>query len=156
MIRFYVFILAGTCFNCRYLGIILNFNLCDSLDMVRATGALNRSFGFLFRKFNSLSIDVFYRLFLIHCTSFYASELWFDRYKCRHHFIKAAVSYHYSLNKILGIPKYFRNHFICDVFNAFVFEHFINFKYINFLFWLVKCRSFFLQSTDIISTILDY
>ena len=50
-------------FNCRYLGIILNFNLCDSLDMVRTTGAFNRRFGFLFRKFNSLSIDVFYRLF---------------------------------------------------------------------------------------------
>ena len=53
-------------FNCRYLGIILNINLCDSLDMVRATGAFNSSFGFLFRKFNSLSIDVF----LIHCTCF--------------------------------------------------------------------------------------
>ena len=39
-------------FNCRYLGIILNFNLCDSLDMARATGAFNRSFEFLFRKFN--------------------------------------------------------------------------------------------------------
>ena len=95
-------------FNCRYLGIILNFNLCDSLDMVRATGAFNSSFGFLFRKFTSLSIDVFYRLFLIHCTSFYASELWFNRYKCRHHFNKAAVSY-------------FGDHFIGDVFNAFTF-----------------------------------
>ena len=104
MIRFYVFILTIFSWNVflivGILGIILNFTLCDSLDMVRATGSFNRSFGFLFRKFNSLSIGIFYKLFLIHCTSFYASELWFDRYKCRHHFNKAAVSYHYSLKKI--------------------------------------------------------
>ena len=55
---------------------------------------------------------------------------------------KRHVLYHYSLKKkILGVPKYFSNYFICDVFNAFTFEHFINFKCINFLFWQVKCRS---------------
>ena len=44
-------------------------------------------------------------------------------------------SYHYAFKKILGIPKYFSNHFICDIFSALTYEHFINFKCIRFLFY---------------------
>ena len=100
---------------------------------------------------------------IIHSTSIYASELWFDRYRCRHHFNKAAVSYHYSLRKILGIPKYFSNHFNFDIFNAFNFEHFINFKCIKFLFWLVKCRSpclavhrYYFHNFILLNSFIDY
>ena len=105
-------ILLKRVFNFKYLGIILNYNLNDSLDIERSTGSFNRSFGFLFRKFNSVSIEIFYKLFSIYCILFYGSELWLDRSKCKYIFNKAAVSYHYAFKKILGGPKYFSKHFI--------------------------------------------
>ena len=128
-------------FHFKCLCIILNCNSNDSLDIERSTGSLNRSFVFLFRKFNSVSIEIFYKLFSIYCTSFYGSELWLDRSKCKYNFNKAAVSYHYVFKKILGVPKYFSNYFICDIFSILTYEHFINFKCIRFLFWLDNCNS---------------
>ena len=51
------------------------------------------------------------------------------------------MSYHYAFKKILGVPKYFSNHFICDIFSALTYTHLINFKCIRFLFWLDNCNS---------------
>ena len=39
---------------------------------------------------------------------------------------------------MLGFPKFYSNHFTCNVLNAFIFEHFKNVKCIRFLFWLYK------------------
>ena len=49
-------ILLKRVFNFNYLGIILNYNLNDSLDIERSTGSFNRSFGFLsfYRSFGFL------------------------------------------------------------------------------------------------------
>jgi hypothetical protein len=103
--------------------------------------AFNRSFDFLFRKFYSVNIDVFYSLFHSFCSSFYGAELWINRSKCSRNFKQLSVSYHAALKKILGVPKVYSNHFTCNVLNVLTFENFINLKCLKFLFWLSKCNS---------------
>ena len=59
-------ILLKRVFNFKYLGIILNYNFNAYLDIERSTGSFNRSFGLLFRKFNSVPIEIIYKLFSIY------------------------------------------------------------------------------------------
>ena len=127
----------------KYLGCILNFDLDDSLHILKGL-SFNKSFGFLFRKFYSLEPGIFYSLFLSFCSSFYGSELWFYRFKCRESFNKLAVSYHCALKKILGLPKFYSNHVACSVLDAYTFKHFINMKILRYAFWLKNCQSLFL------------
>ena len=48
------------------------------------------------------------------------------------------MAYHSALKKILGLPKFYSNHFICGLLNAITFENFINFECIKFIFWLFR------------------
>ena len=145
--------------KCKYLGCILTSDLKDCYDMDRCNISFNKSFGFLFRKFYSVNIDVFYSLFQSYCSSFYGAELWIDRKRCLGNFKQCSVSYHSALKKILGIPKFYSNHFTCNALNTLTFENFINFKCLKFLFWLSKCNSgcfylhkiYFLNSSNYIS-----
>ena len=125
----------------KYLGCVLTSDLNDSLDIDRCNVSFTRSFGFLFRKFNSVNVEVFYSLFESYCNSFYGAELWLDRKKCLKSFKQCGVSYHSALKKILGIPRFYSNHFTCDALNAFTFENFLNLKCLKFLLWLNKCNS---------------
>ena len=56
---------------------------------------------------------------------------------------------HASLKKILKVPRFYSNHFICSILNAFTFENLLNFRQLRFLFWLRKCQSpcFYLHKT---------
>ena len=47
-----------------------------------------------------------------------------------------SIGYHFALKKIFGFPKFYSNHFTCDILNAFTFENFINAKCIKFFIWL--------------------
>ena len=122
----------------KYLGCVLTSDLNDSFDIDRCNVSFTRSFGFLFRKFNSVNVEVFYSLFESYCNSFYGAELWLDRKKCLKSFKQCVVSYHSALKKILGIPRFYSNHFTCDALNAFTFEKFLNLKCLKFLLWLNK------------------
>ena len=44
----------------KYLGCILNFDLDDSLDILKGLSSFNKSFGFLFHKFYSLEPGIFF------------------------------------------------------------------------------------------------
>ena len=57
-------ILENVC-SFKYLGCILNFDLDDSLDILKGLSSFNKSFGFLFRKFYSLEPGIFLFTFLI-------------------------------------------------------------------------------------------
>ena len=127
----------------KYLGCVLTSDLNDSLEIDRCNVSFTRSFGFLFRKFNSVNVENFYSLFESYCNSFYGAELWLDRKKCLKSFKQCGVSYHSALKKILGIPKFYSNHFTCDALNAFTFENFMNLKCLQFLLWLNKCNECF-------------
>ena len=50
--------------------------MCDADDIERSMRSFNKSFGILFLKYYSLDLEPFYSSFLIHCSSFYGSELW--------------------------------------------------------------------------------
>ena len=52
-----------------------------------------------------------------------------------------SVSYHRALKRILGLPSYFSNHYVCNLLETFTFKHFINFRASRFYFWLMKCSS---------------
>ncbi len=69
---YYQFYVANTILNIvdhyKYLGIVLTENLCNVQDIERCTQAFNKSFAMLFRKFNSLSSEVVYQLFLSYCS----------------------------------------------------------------------------------------
>ena len=56
-------------------------------------------------------------------------------------FKQLGVSFHYSLKRILGFPKYFSNHLACEILNSYTFENFINVKILKFFFWMVRCDS---------------
>ena len=124
--------------NFKYLGCLLKSDLYEDFDIDRCKLSFKRSFGFLFRKFYSANLEVFYSLFNSFCSSFYASELRVNRAKCSRNFKDLSIVYHSAFKKMLGFPKFYSNHFTCKVLNAFTFEHFINFKCIRFLFWLYK------------------
>ena len=73
-------ILENVC-SFKYLGCILNFDLDDSLDILKGLSSFNKSFGFLFRKFYSLEPGIFFLFtFLIVRLVFYGSELLFYRF----------------------------------------------------------------------------
>ena len=80
LLKFY---LADTVLNIvedyKYLGVNLKSNLNEGSDMERCVNSFNKSFGFLFRKFNEVDVTTFYQLFLSYCTSFYEAEIWYER-----------------------------------------------------------------------------
>ena len=142
LLKFY---LADTVLNIvedyKYLGVNLKNNLNEWSDMERCVNSFNKSFGFLFRKFNEVDVTTFYQLFLSYCTSFYGAEIWYERDRFKKYFKKISVSYHAALKKILGFNKYISNHFVCDILNCFTFEYFISYKLLKYMRWIVKCRS---------------
>ena len=125
----------------KYLGSILSSDMSETLDMEKCMNAFNKSFGFLFRKFQSVNPSIFYSLFISFCASFYGSELWVDRDKARCTFRKLSVCYHNALKKILGFPRFYGNHFTCSLLNAPTFEHFMTLKVTRFMFWLKRSWS---------------
>ena len=126
--------------NIKYLGCVLNFKLCDDLDIDRCNVSFNRSFVFLSRKFNSVSIDVFYSLFHSYCLSFYGIELWI-KMKSAGNFKAMSISYHATIKRMLGLPKRFSNHFACNFLGILTFEHFLSNMYFRYLSWLFNCNS---------------
>ena len=137
----------------KYLGYILNFDLCEYDDIERTIKSFNRSFGSFNRKFYSVDFNVKYSIFNSLCLSFYGMNLWTNNDRCKGIFKQLAVSYHFALKKMLNLPKYFSNHYVCSILNVLTMENFMNFRILNFYFWLRDCfsecffihRSYFLK-----------
>ena len=91
-------------FYIKYLGCVLNFKLCEDLDIDLSNVSFNRSFVFIFRKFNSVSIDVFCSLFHSYFLSFYGIELWI-KMKSTGNFKVMSISYHAAIKRMLASPK---------------------------------------------------
>ena len=51
------------------------------------------------------------------------------------------VAYHYAIKEMLGLPKYFSNHYACSTLDRLTFEHLMNFRAMRFIFWLNECES---------------
>ena len=71
----------------------------------------------------------------------YGAELWFLRRHCKTTFKHFSVSYHDALKKIANIPRFYNNHFVCDILNVFTFNHCINLKMLKFFIRLKNSNS---------------
>ena len=77
--------------NCRlkfvneklYLGSIISNDKREVLDIKKCMNSFNRKFGFLFRKFCTVDINVLFTLYNSICVSFYGAELWVNIKKLR-------------------------------------------------------------------------
>ena len=128
----------------KYLGCVLSSDLCNVKDMERCRAACNKSFGFLFRIFRSVDLEILHSPFNSFCTSFYGCELWLNRKKCS--FKQVSVSYHAALKEMLQVPRFYINHFVCSIFNALTFENLVNFRTMRFHKWMESCSSQLLQN----------
>ena len=111
-------------FKYKYLGCILSTDLSDKEDIERSFKSFNKSFGCILRKLNSVDTQILYSLFNTSCVSFYGVEMW-NRFYSTKYYRKISVSYHASLKKILKVPRFYSNHFVCSILNAFTFENYL-------------------------------
>ena len=112
----------------KYLGCIFSDDFNDMLDINRCFKSFNKSAGFLLRNyFFYASSEVKYSLFNSFCSSMYGCELWARRKKCSLSLKEFGVSYHAALKKILSLPKFWSNHFVCMQLNTVTFNNLINF-----------------------------
>ena len=88
-----------------------------------------------------LIFKFFLHLFNSFCSSLYGCELWIDRKECARALKEFSVSYHAVLKKILNVPWYFSNHYVCNTLSHFTFEHFINIKLARFMLWIKNSKS---------------
>lgn len=125
----------------KYLGCMLNSRLSEKSELSRIQSSFNNSVGMFLRKFYSVDIRVKLTLFRSLCLSFYGLELINNIKGCSDVFKKCAVSYHMALKRLLGVPRYFSNHYVCNDLNMFTFKHFVNVKVLKFFMWLISSSS---------------
>ena len=53
-----------------------------------------------------------------------------------------SVSYHAVLKKILNVPRYFSNNYVCGILSLFTFQQFINIKLTRFMLWIKNSKSY--------------
>ena len=75
------------------------------------------------------------------CLSMYGLQVFMSKRNCVSDLKKLGVAYHFAVKRLLGLPKYFSNHYACGLLNRFTFEHLMNFRAFRFFFWLSKCAS---------------
>jgi len=125
----------------KYLGIFITYNLCEKDDVIRLRDTFSRSVGMFYRKFFSVDHYLKFKLLNVLCMSFYGSELWLDKLGSVRALKDFAIAYHYAFKKLIGLPKRFSNHLVCNELGVLTFEHLTNWKRIRFLFWLNSCTS---------------
>ena len=146
----------------KYLGIILSS--CGSIvgDIKRAQGVFNRKVGGFIRQFCCVEFGVKMKLFNTICLPIYGSGLWINRNKSRVALKNIGVSYHLALKKLAGCPKYYSNHYTCNLLHSFTFEHWLNFQVLQFYISLIGRDSScflglgrFLRSSSMLRSNLD-
>ena len=118
--------------------------------------SFTKSFGILLRKFYSVDSDILYLLFNSFCASFYGSELCIN-FRIHRSFRHISVSYHNALKKILGLHKFYNNHFVYSIFNTLTFELFKFFwrtKFISCMAGKMQYSPFFTYINHILQDIL--
>jgi len=139
------FTLYGTCVEIvedfSYLGCILNCNLLEKSDLERILKSFNKSVGSFIRKFSNVDIAIKLRLFDTLCMSMYGLELFINNKNSGDTLKKLGIAYHYALKRLLGLPKFYSNHYTCSILAKFTFTHMMNHKMLKFLFWCSESSS---------------
>ena len=127
--------------HCKYLGIILTDRLNNNLDIKKCNNQFLKQFYGMFRKFSYLNSSILSFLFSSYCTSFYGSQLWYNRRGCQNEFRALGVSYHNHIKKMLRIPLYESNHVTCEGAGLPIFKHCINKRTLSFFISLITSNS---------------
>jgi hypothetical protein len=139
------FILKGNKLNIvdeyKYLGIILTSDLCNKEDIKRCETSFLKQFYCIFRKFHFVDHKMFSFLFKSHCGSMYGCELWDNTIHSANEYKSFAVNYHKSIKKFMKVPWRYGNHDICEEAGLPVFNHYVNFRLLSFVFGLMNSRS---------------
>ena len=123
----------------NYLGHIIKYNLNDSEDILHKLKKFYIAFNSTYRKFNKVNLDTLIFLFKSFCNPQYGIPLWncSDIFK-KNEFKTFETAFHYSLKKILNVPKSTGNHTVADIFNILLFKHNVAWIQVKYLFRLIK------------------
>ena len=116
----------------KYLGHVITHDLNDYKDTLRIKRSLYFQTNLLTSKFHFMNRKVLTHLFKTYCSQLYGVELW-DLVKCKSAVKNVCKAYHACIKRLLGIPKYSRNHTLCDTYGLLTCEA------------LLAKRSFFLN-----------
>ena len=145
----------------KYLGVIMSYNLNNSLDVQRLARAFLRQAFACMHKFEKYPANVKLFLFQTYCMSFYGSELWTDLKGCHNNFSSLEINFHKFIKRILGLPIRSSNHSACIAAEMQTFKHIRNSKMFNFIFQLKrtnspcfkKLKNFFLFRSNLIKNV---
>jgi hypothetical protein len=118
----------------KYLGIIINKNLCNGNDIERCNKSFLRQFWSIYRRFSFADVNVISFLFKSHCNSFYGSQIWHNFSGCKKEYNALSVTYHKAVKIILNLPRYAGNHEVCESLDLLTFKHLLNKQIIKFVF----------------------
>ena len=136
----------------KYLGYIVQNNLCNSGDINSNRSKFYFEFNYLLRKFSFANVNVKLFLFKQYCLQFYGSELWFNNRRALTNLKHFSVGYHKVIKKILGISYHESNHYACQEAHLLTFEHLINKSKIFGVYRLISCPcNFIMKAADFLS-----
>ena len=125
----------------KYLGTFISYNLKNHEDIRRLQTSFNRKVGMFLRKFHAVELNVKLMLFDSLCLDLYGANLWWDDAGCKNLIRSLAVSYHFALKRIIGLPKRSSNHWVCYLLERMTFKHLLNFRMLKLYRWLSSCSS---------------
>lgn len=130
-----LFYLNNTALQCvdeiKYLGIIINNQINDYHDIIRARKSFFNTFNSLIRKFRSLDPECFLVIFKSFCLQIYGADLWFRIRSCSQIIKQFGIGFHKSIKKIFKISTRESNHYICNATGLMTFQHYLNYKLIG-------------------------
>ena len=127
--------------QCKYLGVILSETLNLALDIKRMNSQFLKQFFGMYRKFSFNNWAVLGFLFQSYCTSFYGSNLWYDKKYSQREFRALSVSYHKCIKLMLRLPIWESNHYACNIAGLPIFKHLINKKILCYFFNIINSKS---------------
>ena len=110
----------------KYLGFILNSNLCNSEDVNRVKNKFYQEFNSILRKFSFSYVRVKLHLFRQFCLQFYGAELWFGNKGAVTSLKQFGIGYHKAIKKVLGLSYNESSHYACQEAELYTFENLVN------------------------------
>ncbi len=118
--------------ECKYLGVIIKDNLSIDNDIQKCSSMFLKQFNSMYSKFNYVNTDMLRFLFKSYCSSFYGTELWFDKMNAKKEFNRCAIEYHKSIKRMAKQSPWSGNRDSCERLELPIFKHMINAKILNF------------------------
>ena len=126
----------------KYLGNVISRDLDETKDITFKLHNFYKNFNSVFRAFNNVSVDTFLFLFNSYCCPRYGTELWPSNAFRKQIFKTFEVAYCNSLKRILGVPKYSRNHWVAEVCDIYLLRHHVAVMQALFLKRILECKSY--------------